>query len=310
MFVTVLLPTFNPRMDYLESVLEALRHQTVPVSEWDLVVVDNNSSVPISSKLDLRWHPRAVVLHEQRPGKMRAQILAFKQLRSDLVIIVDDDNVLAPDYLERVVEISQSYPFLGSWSGRIELSFEDPDDQPPKHLRHLLAERLVEKEIWSNDSHHIQSTPWGAGMCIRRVVADAYVREVTNNPRHLELDPLADKLRYGGDTDVAYVGCSIGLGMGVFPQLHVTHLIPKTRCTRAYLMRNLEAHAYSEVLHHWVLTGCVPDSRSDLWARLSGWVRWLLSSELDREVIKTIRRGHKAARFDVGTRVHIEQDRT
>src|SRR5215472_12792174 len=97
--LTVLLPTFNPRMDYLKSVLEALQRQTLPFFKWDLLVVDNNSSTPIRNAIDLGWHPRATVLREERQGKMRAQVLAFKQIRSDLVIIVDDDNVLADEYL-------------------------------------------------------------------------------------------------------------------------------------------------------------------------------------------------------------------
>ena len=300
--VTVLLPTFNPRMDYLQSVLQALQKQTLSFFEWDLLVVDNNSSPPIRNAIDLGWHPRATVLREERQGKMRAQVLAFKQIRSELVIIVDDDNVLADDYLERAIEIAKNYPFLGSWSGRIELKLENPDNPPPKRLRHLLAERLVEEEVWSNDSQHVRSTPWGAGMCIRRVVADAYVREVHGNPQRLELDPLGDQLRYGGDTDVAYVGCSMGLGMGVFPKLRVTHLIPKSRCTRDYLIKNLEAHAYSEVFHHWALTGRVPAMRSDIRARVSGWIRWLAADALDRQIIKAIQRGHKAARIDLKNR--------
>jgi Glycosyl transferase family 2 len=303
--LTVLLPTFNPRMDYLRSVFEALQKQTLSFLEWDLIVVDNNSKPPILDAIDLRWHPRTTVLREEHQGKMRAQVLAFKQIRSELVIIVDDDNVLADDYLERAIEIAKNYPFLGTWSGRIELKLESPDNPPPTRLRHLLAERLVEEEVWSNDTQHDRSTPWGAGMCIRRAVADAYVREVDGNPQRLELDPLGDQLRYGGDTDVAYVGCSMGLGMGVFPQLRVTHLIPKRRCTRDYLIKNLEAHAYSEVFHHWALTGRAPAMRSDIRARVSEWIRLLVADPLDRQILKAIQRGHKAARIDVKNRVRL-----
>jgi hypothetical protein len=41
--VSVVVPTHNPRPDYLERVLEALRGQMLDQSAWELVVVDNNS---------------------------------------------------------------------------------------------------------------------------------------------------------------------------------------------------------------------------------------------------------------------------
>lgn len=294
--VTVVIPTFNPRMDYLQSVLDALRIQTLPLSEWDLLVVDNNSAPTLLGRLDVGWHPRAAVIREEAQGKMRAQLTAFKLIQSELIVIVDDDNVLAPNYLEQVVTIATNFPFLGTWSGRIELKLEDPRNPPTERLRHLLAERLVESPVWSNDPKHVESTPWGAGMCIRRAVAEKYVEATNANPQRLRLDPQGDQLRYGGDTDVAYTGCSIGFGMGVFPSLNVAHLISKRRCTLDYLMKTQQAHAYSEILHHWVLTGIVPQRRSDLRARVMHWMRWLAADSLDRKVIGATQRGHTAAR--------------
>ena len=41
--VSVVIPTHNPRMDYLRRVLEALRQQTLPCEQWELLFVDNNS---------------------------------------------------------------------------------------------------------------------------------------------------------------------------------------------------------------------------------------------------------------------------
>src|SRR5437870_11153564 len=99
-------------------------------------------------------------------------------------------------------------------------------------------------------------------MCIRRVVADAYVKATAANPGRLQLDPMGDQPGYGGDTDLAYTGCSIGLGMGVFPELVITHLIPERRSTHEYLLRNFEAHQYSHLLQHHAHTGNPPPGPS------------------------------------------------
>jgi glycosyltransferase involved in cell wall biosynthesis len=297
--VSVVLPSHNPRRDFLDLVVDALRKQTLPTSQWELIVVDNNSEQLLAELINLTWHPNATILREDELGLTRARLTGFERARGDLVVLVDDDNVLAFDYLEKAIRISTEFPYLGTWSGQVELKLENPDIPPPSQLRHLLCERRVEEPVWSNYPSHIASTPWGAGMCIRRKVFTAYEEATLNNPRRLRLDLKGGNLAYGGDTDIAYTGCSIGLGMGVFPELKITHLIPEERCTVAYLLRNLEAHAYSEVLHHWVTTGVIPATRADVKGYLGRWARWFISDFLERKIIERRERGFRKARQEL-----------
>jgi hypothetical protein len=100
-----------------------------------------------------------------------------------------------------------------------------------------------------------------------------------------------EQLVYGGDTDIAYTGLEMGLGMGVFTSLRITHLTPTSRCTEEYLLKNYEAHAYSEVLHHWVEHGTIPKQRSDLRGRLGVLARGVFGSSLERKMIAARQRG-------------------
>jgi hypothetical protein len=293
--VSVVLPAHDPRRDFLDLVFDGLRNQTLPTSQWELIVVDNHCEQPLADLLNLTWHPSATIRREDQLGLTRARLVGFQEARSDLVALVDDDNVLAPDYLEKTIRISTEFPNLGTWSGQVELKFENANTPPPPQLRHLLCERRIEARVWSNDRHHVAATPWGAGMCVRREVFTAYSEATRINPRRLQLDLQGRGLAYGGDTDIAYIGCSIGFGMGVFPELKITHLIPKERCTLAYLLKNLEAHAHSEVLHHWVTTGIIPAARADVKGRLGAWARWLLSGSLERKIIENRLRGFRKA---------------
>ena len=286
-------------MDYLGRVLEALRSQTLPATDWSLLVIDNKSDAALQGTLDLAWHPHASVVREEELGLARAMVAGFRNATGALIVAVADDNLLAPDYLEQAKKISMDYPFLGTWGGQIELSLEDPTSPPPPRLRYLLCERTAQIPVWSNDPAHIASTPWGAGMCVRRSVADAYVEATRADPRRLKLDLQGRKLAYGGDTDIAYVGCGMGLGMGVFPQLRLTHLIPPRRCTTEYLLELLQARGYSEVLHHWILTGAVAQERQDLRGRIGGWLRRLGADPLGRRMIEAGRRGRAMARDEL-----------
>lgn len=305
-------------MDYLQRVLEALRGQTLAQSAWELVVVDNNSKPalqvasrqyqlaghdrPVSQTrlsgvsrktniVDLSWHAIARIVREERVGLTNARLRGFAETSGEVIVLVDDDNVLAPDYLEQVVRIAREYPFLGTWSGALELELESGSPEPAQELRHLLCERKPTKDVWSNDRSNFAATPWGAGECIRRAVAEAYAGKVASDPRRRQLDLQGEQLVYGGDTDIAYTGLEMGLGMGVFTALHITHLTPKSRCTEEYLLKNYEAHAYSEVLHHWVEHGTIPKQRTDLRGRLGLLARRILGSPLEHKMIAARQRG-------------------
>jgi glycosyltransferase involved in cell wall biosynthesis len=325
--VSVVLPTHNPRLHYFTRVIDALRQQTLPREQWEIVVVDNGSRVPLKAgagqqdnrsagpqdcgtslishlptflpftELDLGWHPYAKIVQEERLGLTNARLRGFAEAAGEVIVLVDDDNVLAPDYLEQVVRIAREYPFLGTWSGALELELEPGSQDPPQELRHLLCERRPSKDVWSNDRSNFAATPWGAGECIRREVAIAYAAKVAKDPRRCQLDLQGEQLVYGGDTDIAYTGLEMGLGMGVFTSLRITHLTPKSRCTEEYLLKNYEAHAYSEVLHHWVDHGTIPKQRTDLCGRLGELARRLLGSPLERKMSAARSQGLKAAQM-------------
>jgi glycosyltransferase involved in cell wall biosynthesis len=291
MQLSVVIPTFNPRPDYLRRVLESLRRQTVPPSEWELLIVDNGSAPPVAGKVDLAWHPHARLVTEETLGLTNARVRGFRETIGEVVILVDDDNVLDPDYLGHVAHIAGEFPHLGTWSGRLTLEFEDPKLAPPRELAEYLTLRELPCDIWSNDPSHNASTPWGAGMCVRRMVCDAYQKRIAVQPGRARLDLHGTTLLYGGDTDIAFTGCAHGLGKGVFTRLHITHLIPNRRCDRAFLLRSIEGQGYSEVLHGWLTDGIVHDPRRDFIGRLGELVRWITMSRLQRVITTARRRG-------------------
>ena len=129
-----------------------------------------------------------------------------------------------------------------------------------------------------------------------RKVAEAYANKVAREPRRRQLDLQGKDLVYGGDTDIAYTGCEMGLAMGVFPELKVKHLTPPTRCTEEYLLKNYEAHAYSEVLHTWLEMGKIPPQRTDLRGGLGVAVRWMMGPQLERKMISARSRGLERAK--------------
>jgi hypothetical protein len=293
--LSVVIPTHNPRLDYLQAVLEALRAQTLPPAQWELLIVDNRSGPPLSGRVDLGWHPHARTVVEEKLGLTNARLRGFRETTGEIVVLVDDDNALNRDYLEQVVGIAREFSHLGAWSGRLTLEFEDPALAPPRELAGFLTLRDFPADLWSNDPNHHASTPWGAGLCLRRQLCDAYEKRVASEPERARLDLQGDMLVYGGDTDIAYTGCALGMGKGVFTRLHLTHLIPKRRCDRAYLLRSVEGQGYSEILHGWLNDGVARDPRRDFVGRLGDLARWFQMSGVQREIVAARRRGQLKA---------------
>src|SRR5437867_11640557 len=100
MDVSVIICTHNPRPDYLRRVLDALKAQTLPMEQWELLLIDNASSEGLVDVWDLSWHPSAHHIRENELGKTPSVLRGIKESAGELLVLVDDDNVLAPDRSE------------------------------------------------------------------------------------------------------------------------------------------------------------------------------------------------------------------
>src|SRR5215831_9839033 len=124
--ISVIICAYNPRWDYFQRCLAALRAQTMPSHCWELLLIDNCSQIPLADRADLSWHPDARVIRERILGLTPARLRAIRESKRDLLVFVDDDNVLDPDFLEVARRTAEKYPFLASWSGQCHPEFEKP----------------------------------------------------------------------------------------------------------------------------------------------------------------------------------------
>ena len=116
----------------------------------------------------------------------------------------------------------------------------------------MLALREVKRDCWSNLIGPFQSTPCGAGMCVRRSVAVSYSDCVQRDPVRQGLDRKGQCLISGGDDDLAFTTSVLGLGMGQFTRLRLTHLIPASRLQLDYMTRLAEGMGYSQVILYYL----------------------------------------------------------
>lgn len=294
--ISVVICSHNPRREYFERVLVALQKQTFPVSRWELILIDNASKEPLCALYNLDWQPHYRYVREDKLGIMYARLRGIQESQGDLIIFVDDDNILEADYLYRAQEIAEQYQLLGAWGGQVFGEFEREPEVWTRPLLPLLAISQVERDQWSNLSQP-ETLPVGAGMCVRQTVAQKYVELVTADPRRFSLGQRGTLLLRCEDFDLALSALDIGLGLGQFCRLKLTHLIPAARLQEGYLLNLVTGIVYSRTLLD-AIRGVEPEK-----IPLRRAVRYFLSSLLmhprDRRFMRATKRAVALANQEI-----------
>ena len=245
MKIDLIICTHNPRWDYLVRTLDSISQQrSADLAEIQKWLVDNNSPPECSEKLKALCAARSFrYLFEKESGLVHARICGLRNTSGEVIVWVDDDTVLAPDFLLQAARIAKEKPFLGVWGGSVVLELEKPvPDYIRPHLV-LLTENHVEVEEWSN--YHNCTPVAGAGMCTRRVVGNRYLENYDSSPLRKLLGRSVNNMFSGEDWDFCKTAPELGLGVGRMPQLSLTHLIPERRTTEEYLLKIAEGHKFS-----------------------------------------------------------------
>lgn len=234
--LSVIICTYNPIFKNLNRVLDSLKLQTLDKSLWELRIIDNNSNHSFQDKIDLSWHPSSFFHVEKSLGLVKARMLGIKESKGDLLVFVDDDNVLSLDYLETAWRIASDMPHIGAYGGNAIGEFEKAPSKEVFPYLEMIAVRNIPNTIIAN-LYEWRNTPAGAGLVIRKVIADKYVELLENSPFRLNLDRQGASLMSSGDIDLAYTAIDLGYFNGLFPELKFNHIIPSFRVEHKYLIK-------------------------------------------------------------------------
>lgn len=238
MQLSVIIPTYNPDSARLEQTLSALKSQSLPADQWELIIIDNNSSNNFQHQLNLSWHPAAKVVHETKQGLTYARLKGFNESTGAIIVMVDDDNILNADYLEKTLTILGQNPQIGAIGGKSIPLFET---SPPEWLNEfygsLALRNLGDEPIistWNNQ--YPAAAPIGAGMAVRRKALIAYIEKITSGKSNIG-DRTGNSLSSGGDNDMVIEILKSDWQIGYFPELELQHIIPAQRMQTDYLAR-------------------------------------------------------------------------
>lgn len=229
--VSVVICTHNPNEDRLRKTLDGLKRQSFPLEKWELVIVDNKSRDPVAGRFDISWHPNGRIIDEPRMGLTPARLRGYHESSGNVLLMVDDDNVLAPNYLEVVSDEFSRHPNLGAIGGKSNPVFEEEPPSWINHVTKILAcrdhgdQRL--EASWANHSNgrktYPEFSPIGAGMAVRREGFAVYADILEKEPKRMELDRAGKSLASGGDNDLVMTILDAGWSVVYSPDLVLEH---------------------------------------------------------------------------------------
>lgn len=94
------------RQDTLPQCLDALAVQTIPIEQFEVIIVDNNSSdqsLAIAKSYAAKYKHFRVV-REQKQGLASARNRGMREANSPIAAFTDDDAIPAPDWAERLLK--------------------------------------------------------------------------------------------------------------------------------------------------------------------------------------------------------------
>lgn len=242
--LSVIVCTYNPNRIIFEKVLEALKNQTLLINSWEIILVDNNSDNSIEDQFDLIWFQNLKVVIEKEQGLAKARIKGVKNAIADLIVFIDDDNLPDVNFLSNCLKIAENNPSLGIYGGKAIPEFFEGSETSEMYpywglvgCRDLGDEIKISEIVDSIFSEYPSFSPIGTGMVIRKSVFMSYVEEIQNNSFRKSLGRSGKQLTSGEDNDIVITALKNGWQVGYFPQLVISHYIPKRRTTIKYLSK-------------------------------------------------------------------------
>lgn len=123
--VSIIVPVYN-HTDFLAKCLESLSAQSLPTSEFEVLVVDNGSDDSPKSLVEKYAFARFAI--EERPGSFAARNKGLSMASAPVLAFTDADCLPDPHWLECALDAIETDSSIGVVAGRIDVVARDPDN--------------------------------------------------------------------------------------------------------------------------------------------------------------------------------------
>ena len=125
--LTVIICTYN-REDYIIDTLECIAQNDLPTTEYEILVVDNNCTDHTHERcMAFAAEHKEITFRyviETQQGVSATRNRAIREAHGDIIVYLDDDELVKPNYLRSYLAFFQSHPDALAAGGPIEPHYE------------------------------------------------------------------------------------------------------------------------------------------------------------------------------------------
>lgn len=252
--VTVAVCCYNSASRLPETLSHLIAQRNPRAIPWEVVLVDNASTDDTAEVAARLWPADAPaplrVVRENRPGLQWARERARLDARHEILCLVDDDNWVAPDWIDAAECSLAARPGVAACGGPSEAVCEAP---PPSWFPKYAGFYAVGHQFAADPAAvEPRVTLWGAGLTLRLSAWDDIIRQGFQS---LVSDRKGASLSSGGDNELCLALRLAGWRCYYDPRLRLKHFVPAGRLTWNYVRRLSRGFGASLLDPYWFALG-------------------------------------------------------
>lgn len=231
--ISVILCTYN-RDKYIYNVLKSVAENDYPHDQYEIVLVNNNSTDGTENECrrfqadypDIRFR----YFLETNQGLSYARNCGIRNAQGDLLVYVDDDATVNPEYLKTYSDFFTHHPEAVAAGGPILPVYETEE---PEWMTHYTRQLITGKLFLGNNQREFPrgAFPGGGNACYRKSVFD------TVGLFNVELGRKGNSLIGAEEKDIFDKMTTHGMHFYYLPNAILYHIIPPHKLTQEYFDR-------------------------------------------------------------------------
>ena len=233
MLLSIIICSYN-RANYIGEALDALYHQTASLDEFEVLVIDNNSTDG-TPEVFAQWrtsHPNGQFYYqtETKQGASYARNTGSRLANGEWLCFIDDDAVAANNFVENIHRHIQAYPDRIGFGGRIIPRYVPSE---PKWMSYYVSSMVGNFDYAPTACAFKDGKyPLESNMVVNKKIFDLIGGFNTMLPG------VVGTLRIGGEgKDLFYKIMALGNSIYYDPSIIVKHVVEVKKLTKEYLYR-------------------------------------------------------------------------
>ena len=229
----IIICTYNNAVLLERSLATLAKQKFSAPRSWSVVVVDNNctdhTAKVVDDYIQAQTIPGLRRIVETKQGLTHARLCGINNTSSEWIAFVDDDCLLAKDWVEQAIQFAASHPQCGAFGGKVILEWETPPSLTlVKHARSFAASDRGEiPQQLSRQDFHIP----GAGLVAQRKA----LQQSGWLEKQFLMGREGKKLTAGDDSEIILRILNRGHELWYTPTCVLHHFIPAKRISETYL---------------------------------------------------------------------------